>query len=51
MPDHDITAQNANVTVAVLVGSLRSASINRQLAESVVDKAPAGIEFLSLIHI
>ena len=45
MPDHDITAQNANVTVAVLVGSLRSASINRQLAESVVDKAPAGIEF------
>ncbi|WP_431817752.1 NADPH-dependent FMN reductase [Gordonia jacobaea] len=45
MPDHDITAQNANVTVAVLVGSLRSASINRQLAESVVGKAPAGIEF------
>ena len=45
MPDHDITAQNANVTVAVLVGSLRSASINKQLAESVVRNAPAGIEF------
>ncbi|MCM3896666.1 NADPH-dependent FMN reductase [Gordonia sputi] len=45
MPDHDITAQNAKVTVAVLVGSLRSASINKQLAESVVRNAPAGIEF------
>ena len=45
MPDHDITAQNAKVTVAVLVGSLRSASINKQLAESVVRNATAGIEF------
>ena len=45
MSDQDITAQNANVTVAVLVGSLRSASINKQLAESVVGNAPAGVEF------
>lgn len=34
-----------NITVAVLVGSLRSGSINKQLAAAVVQNAPAGIEF------
>lgn len=33
----------ANETVLVLVGSLRAASINRQLAEVAIDSAPAGV--------
>src|ERR1043165_1701304 len=31
--------------VAVLVGSLRAASVNRQVAESLRAQAPAGVEF------
>jgi NAD(P)H-dependent FMN reductase len=34
----------ADITILVLVGSLRSASINRQLAEVAVDCAPDGTE-------
>lgn len=36
-------AQGENNTVLVLVGSLRAASINRQLAELAVETAPAGV--------
>lgn len=36
-------AQGENVTVLVLVGSLRAASVNRQLAELAVETAPAGV--------
>ena len=35
--------ENANATVLVLVGSLRAASINRQLAELAAESAPAGV--------
>src|SRR5689334_23099908 len=34
----------ADVKVLVLVGSLRAASINRQLAELAVEQAPDGVE-------
>ncbi|AFM16570.1 putative flavoprotein [Mycolicibacterium chubuense NBB4] len=36
-------ADNSNSTVLVLVGSLRAASVNRQLAELAVETAPAGV--------
>lgn len=36
-------SNTANSTVLVLVGSLRAASINRQLAELAVESAPAGV--------
>ncbi|KWX58257.1 NAD(P)H-dependent oxidoreductase [Mycobacterium sp. NAZ190054] len=35
--------QSANTTVLVLVGSLRAASVNRQLAELAVESAPEGV--------
>ncbi|MCK5753367.1 MAG: NAD(P)H-dependent oxidoreductase, partial [Mycobacterium sp.] len=39
----DVT-ENANATVLVLVGSLRAASVNRQLAELAAESAPAGVQ-------
>lgn len=36
-------SETANGTVLVLVGSLRAASVNRQLAELAVESAPAGV--------
>ncbi|MCV7063100.1 NAD(P)H-dependent oxidoreductase [Mycolicibacterium vaccae] len=37
--------QSANSTVLVLVGSLRAASVNRQLAELALETAPDGVVF------
>ena len=34
----------AETTVLVLVGSLRAASINRQIAETAIENAPDGVE-------
>ena len=36
--------ENGNATVLVLVGSLRAASVNRQLAELAAESAPAGVQ-------
>ncbi|PRC47530.1 FMN reductase, partial [Mycobacterium sp. ITM-2017-0098] len=36
-------SDTANSTVLVLVGSLRAASVNRQLAELAIETAPAGV--------
>ena len=36
-------AENSNIKVLALVGSLRSASINRQIAELAADVAPDGV--------